>query len=1028
MARSSSRSRRAAARVVALVALVVSLSLAVTAHAKSFVVTSDDDFDMGDMSSVQHDTVGNQLQLSGTSQTEPFIYIANHRYGTVSKVDTLTAKEVARYPVCLNNVGNTNLCPSNNANTKPHSYCDWAAKGHCPSRTAVDLNGDVWVANRAFGHMPSVTKIAGAFDRCVDRNGNGIIETSMDTSGNGRIDITESESMPESGTGEWRGQSDECLLFTVPVGSNNALARGLAVDGKNNIWVGMYNTGLVHKLRNSDGGQIGQYTNGSTVYGLAADGLGFIYNSEIGNGRIRKMNADTGQLLATIDTPRSTYGLAVEGTTQVVWLGIWEQYGAVLKVDFAKNSWTMYQNPQWSNTGRTRGVAIDNDGYVWVSNFDQNKVGKFDPTTNTWVGSYAVGSGPIGVAIDSADKVWTANSGNSATRIDPDTGARLDTPELGIEPYSYSDMTGYQLTQAVVQQGSWTGVIDSEVEGRGWGTVVWNTGEGACPPQGCEPPDTEILVEVRAYDGESPQGTWVPVENGVAFTGLAGRFLQVKAVLRVTGASTVSPVLKDLTATPTNVAPACVAAAAQALACTGATKAALDGSASSDIDEDTLTFTWTAGTCGDLEPTFTASGAATGSVWLNGVGTCMESCDVQLEVSDGALTTTCTQEVGLSDTEAPALAPPTAAQVQCNDGQAGVTREDAQVASFLGGAQVVDGCQGSLPVSHDAPAWLGLGPHTITFQTNDGCGQAATGQAQVDVVDTAPPALDVCPADTVLVLDPQTCAASVEATAKGTDACHGPVEEAHTFAFTAPGNLWHTYVLADPLGHEATCTQTVRARDMAAPVASCPEDVALTLSAGLCKASTTVTATAADACAGALEQTHAFSFEAPGTQAHSFVLKDAAGNAATCEQTVTAADVTPPSVTLRAKRVLWPATSGYVTLTLANMASARDNCDSSVSVMGPAAAILMVSSDEPDDAPGLGDGSTSQDIVVVDAHTVKLRAERNQGGNGRVYTVQVSVVDGSGNASTKSWTAIVPRSRATVASTVDDGPAWSITP
>lgn len=1007
---------------VALAAMLVTG----TAHAKSWVFTTDEDFEAGELGSVQYDTIHDQLQLSGSSQTEPYIYIANHRYGTVSKVDTDTGKEVARYPACINNVGNTNLCPSGHAQKKPHAYCDWASKGTCPSRTAVDLNGDVWVANRAFGLVPSVTKIAGAFDRCVDRNGNGIIETSMDTSGNGRIDQAEGETMPESGTGEWRGQSDECVLFTVPVGTSNALARGLAVDGKNNVWVGMYNTGNVHKLRNSDGVQLGQYANGSNIYGLAVDGLGYIYNSELSNGRIRQMNVETGALIKTIDTPRATYGLAVEGTTQVVWLGVWEQYGAVLKVDFKNSTNTLYQNPQWGKTGRTRGVAIDNDGFVWVANFDQNKVGKLDPTTNTWVASYAVGSGPIGVAIDSNDKVWTANSGGNATRIDPTTGARTDSQTLGAEPYSYSDMTGYQLTQAVVQQGTWTALVDSGVPGRAWGTVSWNEGEGSCPPQGCEPPDTEILVEVRAFDGATPQGTWVPVENGVEFAGVAGQQLQVKVALRVTGASTISPVLTDLTVRPVNVAPVCVAAAPQALACTGATQVALDGSGSSDLDEDTLSYTWSAGTCGDLSPTF--SGSATGTAWLDGTGTCDVTCAVQLAVGDGALSTTCTQEVTLTDTAAPVLAPPPATQVECNGGDGGIAAADAQVGAYRAAAQAADACQGSLPVTDDLPAWLPLGPRPVAFAVDDGCGHGDAGASTLTVADTTPPLLTVCPPDKTVALDAQTCTAQLTETAEALDACHGALAESHDYAFTGPGGAWHTYVLADPIGWEATCTQTVRAVDQTPPAATCPEDVELTLSPETCSAAVTVTLEGQDNCAGTVSVSRPFSFSAPGATTATHALKDGVGNTTTCQQTISAADTAAPKVSLRASRVLYPASHAYVTLTLADMATVRDACTPGLSMTGPAAHIVSVSSDEPDDAPGLADGSTKQDVVLVDEHTVMVRAERSQVGNGRVYVITFAVEDGSGNTTTESWKVLVPLSRATIATTTDDGPAFTVTP
>ena len=52
-----------------------------------------------------------------------------------------------------------------------------------PSRTAVDFNGDIWVANRAFGGQSSVTKIANDLTECADRNGTPGLQTSSDVNG-----------------------------------------------------------------------------------------------------------------------------------------------------------------------------------------------------------------------------------------------------------------------------------------------------------------------------------------------------------------------------------------------------------------------------------------------------------------------------------------------------------------------------------------------------------------------------------------------------------------------------------------------------------------------------------------------------------------------------------------------------------------------------------------------------------------------------------------------------------------------------
>ena len=61
-------------------------------------------------------------------------------------------------------------------------------------------------------------------------------------------------------------------------------------------------------------------------------------------------------------------------------------------------------------------------------------------------------------------------------------------------------------------------------------------------------------------------------------------------------------------------------------------------------------------------------------------------------------------------------------------------------------------------------------------------------------------------------------------------------------------------------------------------------------------------------------------------------------------------------------------------------------------------AITSVSSDEPDNAGG--DGNTINDIVIAgDCKSVQLRKERMGSGNGRVYTITLTVTDSGGNTS-----------------------------
>jgi predicted extracellular nuclease len=98
---------------------------------------------------------------------------------------------------------------------------------------------------------------------------------------------------------------------------------------------------------------------------------------------------------------------------------------------------------------------------------------------------------------------------------------------------------------------------------------------------------------------------------------------------------------------------------------------------------------------------------------------------------------------------------------------------------------------------------------------------------------------------------------------------------------------------------------------------------------------------------------------------------------------------------------LWPPNHKYRTVRATVTAS--DNLDEE-----PEVRVLSATSNEPDNAPGGGDGNTANDIVVVDEDTFQVRAERDENRGGRVYTITYEATDSCGNSSTASATVEVP--------------------
>ena len=178
-----------------------------------------------------------------------YLWVANSEdwgRGTVSKLSSQSIREVARYlTVTCSSLatGSKQMCDGTRGCCARDDVGRWAARkmgtpepahvavqlpSNNPSRTAIDFNGDLYVANRAFGGQSSVTRIANDNANCIDRNKSGRIDTSGDVNGdgviqtdcnaNGIIDDLDDVMGAPCGNGmrqEFFGLDDECILWTT---------------------------------------------------------------------------------------------------------------------------------------------------------------------------------------------------------------------------------------------------------------------------------------------------------------------------------------------------------------------------------------------------------------------------------------------------------------------------------------------------------------------------------------------------------------------------------------------------------------------------------------------------------------------------------------------------------------------------------------------------------------------------------------------------------------------------------------------
>ncbi|MFC1717149.1 PKD domain-containing protein [Candidatus Poribacteria bacterium] len=148
-----------------------------------------------------------------------------------------------------------------------------------------------------------------------------------------------------------------------------------------------------------------------------------------------------------------------------------------------------------------------------------------------------------------------------------------------------------------------------------------------------------------------------------------------------------------------------------------------------------------------------------------------------------------------------------------------------------------------------------------------------------------------------------------------------------------------------------------------------------------------------------------------------FTATDASSNSIQVSMVVSVIDTTLPVITLKGdvavllEEGIWPPNHKYHTITIADLVeSVWDLCDAGISIDD--VMITCVSSDEPENDIGDGDGDTWEDIVIADdQRSVDLRSERQGISNGRVYTIEFGVADLSGNIATDSAQVSVPHDK-----------------
>jgi hypothetical protein len=375
------------------------------------------------------------------------------------------------------------------------------------------------------------------------------------------------------------------------------------------------------------------------------------------------------------------------------------------------------------------------------------------------------------------------------------------------------------------------------------------------------------------------------------------------------------------------------------------------------------------------------------------------------------LSVTATQTVTVVDNTPPVVTAPGAVTLYTGPGatSCGVTVTDLNATFGTGSA--TDNCAGVSGVSRSGvPAGnvFPLGNTTLTYSATDANGNSASATQAVTVVDNTPPVVTLNGANPMTV-ECHTSFTDPGATAN--DNCAGNVTSGIGVTGSVNPNVVGTYTLTysvgDGHGNTGTATRTVNVVDTIAPVMTVNNLTIFLNNKTIVFNTNSVTINGV---------THPF---------NGVSYTDDDGNTFTFNGQTVSITINghTSSYTFSGNNlVLWTPTHQYQNVNVADLInSATDGCATNLSRND--VVISRVTSDEPEDIAGNGDGNTLNDIIIApNCKSVQLRAERDNNGNGRVYTITFKVSDGFNVTTVTSKLKIFAFSL----NVVDDGPHYTV--
>ena len=407
--------------------------------------------------------------------------------------------------------------------------------------------------------------------------------------------------------------------------------------------------------------------------------------------------------------------------------------------------------------------------------------------------------------------------------------------------------------------------------------------------------------------------------------------------------------------------------------------------------------------------------------------------EVRVAVNDGDLLSECGTVVTAVDHTAPVIVVLEDITVETDPGECFASNVD------LGTPQVSDNCEVA-SVINDAPSIFQKGTTDVHWTASDASNLTTSFTQHVTVIDREAPAI-ACPAsDATFAKESNICGAAFDLpVSEATDNCTLVSFTHDAPAFFPVGVTLVTWTATDDSGNTQKCMQLVTVTNQS-PVAVSSGD----LNVNTQSSSGTIVQLNAAASFDPDDTQLSYQWNVSGVNLDdptsptpsglfpvgitmaTVTVTDGCGAWSTADVTVAVEQVAPPEVICTSDiAALWPPNHKMREVTIYIMGA-----DSLVNSQDIVPIAVLVSSDEPDDANGNGDGNTTGDVngqaneaqitslFTFDPSvgesgawvaTIQLRAERAGNGDGRCYTIEVIAIDQFMNSAQTTCCIVVPR-------------------